>query len=118
MAYSYLIKVKTRAAVANIGQLVLSAPKHAYFRTREHTITAFWDYLLFLELCYKVLEKDQRAHLHDHILRPKYNALHELYYSDRFVSEGDFAERLLRLLGCVCKIHSCLNARLLSNIHG
>jgi hypothetical protein len=66
--------------------------------THEHTITAFWEYLLFLELCYKLLEKDQQIHLHNHVLRPKYLVLQELYRSDSFVSEGDFAERLLRLL--------------------
>lgn len=69
--------------------------------TQEHTLTAFWEYLLYLELCYKLLEKDQRVHLHNHILRPKYLALQELYNKDRLVSEGDFAERLLRLLEAI-----------------
>lgn len=29
--------------------------------TREHTITAFWEYLLLLELCQKLLEKDRNG---------------------------------------------------------
>src|SRR4030095_1659080 len=66
--------------------------------TQEHTITAFWEYLLFLELCHKLLEKDRRIHLHNHILRPKYVELEALYLEDQFISEGDFAERLLRLV--------------------
>ena len=69
--------------------------------TREHTIAAFWEYLLFLELCYKLLEKDRTVHLHNHILRPKYIELQNLYRSDKFISEGDFAERLLRLLDAI-----------------
>ena len=31
----------------------------------EHTITAFWEYLLLLEICYKLLEKDRLPHTRD-----------------------------------------------------
>ena len=31
--------------------------------TLEHTITALWEYVLLLELCYKVLEKDKIPHI-------------------------------------------------------
>ena len=30
--------------------------------TLEHTITAFWEYLLLLEVCHKILEKDRVPH--------------------------------------------------------
>lgn len=69
--------------------------------TREHTITAFWEYLFFLEICYKLLEKDRKVHLHNHVLRPKYIALQTLYQNDVFVAEGDFAERLLMLVQAI-----------------
>jgi hypothetical protein len=36
--------------------------------TREHTITAFWEYLLLLEICHKLLQKDKMLHLRDHKL--------------------------------------------------
>jgi hypothetical protein len=65
--------------------------------TQEHTITAFWEYLLLLELCQKLLEKDRTRHLHDHTLRELYQKLEEAYRNDPFITEGDFAERLLRL---------------------
>lgn len=65
--------------------------------TREHTITAFWEYLLLLELCQKVLEKDRIRHLHDHTLRERYQELEATYRNDPLIMEGDFAERLLRL---------------------
>jgi hypothetical protein len=65
--------------------------------TREHTITAFWEYLLLLELCQKLLEKDRVRHLHDHTLREPYRELEATYRNDPFITEGDFAERLLRL---------------------
>lgn len=74
--------------------LVLDRLEHG---TRDHTITAFWEYLFLLEICYKILEKDKTTHIHDHILRDSYNSLRREYLNDDFVAEGDFAERLLRL---------------------
>jgi hypothetical protein len=64
----------------------------------QHTITAFWEYLLLLEICYKLLEKDRLPHTRDlRLLRP-YQKLAAIYDSDRYVTEGDFSERLSRLL--------------------
>lgn len=80
--------------------------EHLEFGTREHTITAFWEYLFFLEICYKLLEKDRRVHLHNHVLRPKFLALQEHYQNDAFVAEGDFAERLLMLVDAIDEKYS------------
>lgn len=66
--------------------------------TKEHTITAFWEYLLLLELCHKLLEKDKDVHLTNHNLFESYRELSKEYAQDAYVSEGDFAERLLKLL--------------------
>jgi len=65
--------------------------------TKEHTITAFWEYLLLLEICHKLLQKDKILHLRDHNLYSPYQALESTYISDEYVSEGDFAERMLKL---------------------
>ncbi len=65
--------------------------------TREHTITAFWEYLLLLETCHKILHKDQRAYLRDTRLYEPYRRLADGYFSDQYICEGDFAERMLRL---------------------
>jgi hypothetical protein len=40
--------------------------------TLDHTITAFWEYLLLLEVCYKLIEKDQDVHKRDHRLFAPY----------------------------------------------
>lgn len=66
--------------------------------TLEHTMTAFWEYLLLLEICYKILEKDRIPHTRDRRLFAPYRALWDTYYSDQYVSEGDFSERLSGLL--------------------
>jgi hypothetical protein len=64
----------------------------------EHTITAFWEYLLLLEICYKLLEKDRLPHTRNYRLLKPYQKLASIYDSDRYVTEGDFSERLSRLL--------------------
>lgn len=65
---------------------------------QEHVATAFWEYVLLLEICRKLLDKDQQAHLKDHTLYAPYRRLHELYQDDEFIREGDFSERMLALV--------------------
>lgn len=62
--------------------------------TKEHVMTAFWEYVLLLELCHKLIDKDKQQHLRDHTLWEPYRALVALYRDDAFVAEGDFAERM------------------------
>jgi hypothetical protein len=40
--------------------------------SRQHLITAFWEYLILLEVAYKVLEKDQYTYKHNHEIRELY----------------------------------------------
>lgn len=64
----------------------------------EHTITAFWEYLLLLEICHKLLQKDSSIHMRDRRLTEPYRELSKLYKTDEYVVEGDFSERLSTLL--------------------
>jgi hypothetical protein len=64
----------------------------------EHTITAFWEYLLLLEICHKLLQKDRLNHTRDRLLSQPYRDLANLYQTDEYVVEGDFSERLSSLL--------------------
>lgn len=66
--------------------------------TKEHVMTAFWEYLLLLEACHKILDKDRELHVNDHRLYSPYRELAVAYREDAFVAEGDFAERMSRLL--------------------
>lgn len=61
---------------------------------RHHLVTAFWEYLLYLEVCYKVLEKDRIRHLRDHTLTNPYRELSASYFRESEESQGDFSERL------------------------
>lgn len=61
---------------------------------KTHLITALFEYVFYLEICYKILEKDASRHLRDNKLYQSYVELQEQYYSGD-VSEGDFSERLV-----------------------
>ena len=57
---------------------------------RQHLITAFWEYLILLEVTYKLLEKDADTHRRDHDLFQLYVELKETYEVSDFSTEGDF----------------------------
>jgi hypothetical protein len=65
--------------------------------SRQHLITAFWEYLLLLEVAYKLLEKDKVVHRYNHNITELYRDLEKTYKRENFSSEGDFSERLLVL---------------------
>jgi hypothetical protein len=63
---------------------------------KTHLITAFFEYVLYLEICYKVLEKDKDRHTRDGRLYEPYRRLLDAYQAGD-AGEGDFSERLLSL---------------------
>lgn len=65
---------------------------------QEHLSTAFWEYVLLLELCYKVLEADRQNHLYNPITKDNYNRLVSIYNEDDDIREGDFSERMNSLV--------------------
>jgi hypothetical protein len=65
--------------------------------TKAHTITAFWEYLLLLETCHKILAQDEVRHMRNGQLYEPYRRLADAYGEDDFVSAGDFGERMLKL---------------------
>ncbi|WP_445679016.1 P-loop ATPase, Sll1717 family [Radicibacter daui] len=67
------------------------------FGARKEVIAAFWEYLLWLEIAYKILEKDERRAYHDPRLTEGYRALERLYEARVDTGKGDFSERLKRL---------------------
>jgi nucleoside 2-deoxyribosyltransferase len=69
--------------------------------TLQHTITAFWNYVLLLEICYKILEKDRQRHLNNHNLFESYKRLEDLYNVSDYFSEGDFSERIGSLIDTI-----------------
>ena len=64
---------------------------------QEHLFVAFWEYILYIEIVYKILEKDQKNFARDPNLTEGYLSLSKLYESQESLVEGDFSERLLTL---------------------
>lgn len=64
---------------------------------QQHLITAFWEYVLLLEIAYKILEKDNKIYMRDHQLTEFYLNLSKLYGKAELAQEGDFRERLSNL---------------------
>lgn len=62
--------------------------------TKEHTIAAFWEYVLLLELLNHVIVQDAKYVGRDHHVTEKLPTLREKYRHDDFIHEGDFSERI------------------------
>lgn len=71
--------------------------EHLAEGSRQHLITAFWEYLILLEVTYKLLEKDQHSYRFNHKIRDLYEELEAIYKGSKGVSEGDFSERIMQL---------------------
>ena len=65
---------------------------------RQHLITAFWEYLIYLEIAYKLLEKDRATYRHSHDIHDAYIRLSDAYKAEGLAAEGDFSERLSALV--------------------
>lgn len=66
--------------------------------TFQHTIMAFWEYVLLLELCNKILSNDKELHIHNENLYQPYRQISELYRAEGYDTEGDFSERMSTLM--------------------
>lgn len=64
---------------------------------RKEVIAAFWEYVLWLEIAYKLLEKDQQRAYRDPALLERYRKLEALFQARVDTGAGDFSERLRRL---------------------
>lgn len=67
------------------------------YGSREHIIVAFWEYLLLLEVCNKIINIDQEIHIRNVKLLEPYKKIKEKYGNDDYISENDFSERMSKL---------------------
>lgn len=66
--------------------------------SKEFLLSAFWEYVLLLEVCAKMLEKDQDVHKRNHTLFEPYQRLLKFYRSETSSVGVSFSDRLLRLI--------------------
>jgi hypothetical protein len=75
--------------------------------SKEHLLTALWEYVLLLEIAVRILRDDRGRHVTNHNLNKPYQDLSRLVLKYResgsYMEEGDFAERLDRVLADVEK---------------
>lgn len=62
-----------------------------------HVLTAFWNYLLLLEIANKIIEKEQRMAHRDYSLSLKLEEIKSVY-KQHVEEEGDFSERLMNMV--------------------
>ncbi len=70
--------------------------------SREHLLTALWEYVVLLEIAFRIVRDDRVSHVHNHLLNEPYRQLDEFLSSNAATTgisdEGDFSERLDRVL--------------------
>jgi hypothetical protein len=65
---------------------------------RQHVLTAFWNYVLLLEIAHKIVREEERYSYRDQRLRDAYQRVTTAYGANVNLEEADFSERLLRLV--------------------
>lgn len=65
---------------------------------QQHVLTAFWNYLLLMELAHKIVNTEVNLSYRDPRLREPYERVRIAYGNDRSSEQGDFSERLLTLV--------------------
>lgn len=65
---------------------------------RLHILTAFWNYVLLMEIAHKIIEEEGRYVYRDHHLKAAYDEVVNAYGSANQLEEADFSERLLNLV--------------------
>jgi len=65
---------------------------------QQHVLTAFWNYLLLMEIAYRIVRDDSSyAYRHPRTAEP-YQRIVDASGTDKNVEQGDFSERLLTLV--------------------
>jgi hypothetical protein len=72
---------------------------------RQHVLTAFWNYLLLMEVAYKILKDEERYAYRDLKRKEAYDRVVKAFGEKDQTEEADFSERLLRLVDDILKRH-------------
>jgi hypothetical protein len=68
---------------------------------QQHVLTAFWNYLLLMEIAHKIIHEEFAFSFHSTMLRESYLRVVKAYGADRDAEQGDFSERLLKLVDSI-----------------
>jgi len=65
---------------------------------RQHVLTAFWNYVLLMEIAHKIIKDEERYAYRDPDLKKAYEKIAKSHGDNDQLEEADFSERLLRLV--------------------
>ena len=65
---------------------------------RQHVLTAFWNYMLLMEIAHKIIKEEGRYAYRDYNIKQAYENVIKAYGNNQQLEEADFSERLLRLV--------------------
>jgi hypothetical protein len=68
---------------------------------RQHVLTAFWNYVLLMEIAHKIVKEEERYAYRDYRLKEAYEKVTEAYGGNGQLEEADFSERLLNLVDAI-----------------
>ncbi len=65
---------------------------------QEHVLTAFWNYVLLMEIAHKIVHADKAFSYRDPNVRRAYLDVEAAYGTEAVTEQADFSERLLKLV--------------------
>lgn len=68
---------------------------------RQHVLTAFWNYVLLMEIAHKIIVEEDRFAYRDHNIKEAFEKISLEYGSGQQLEEADFSERLLQLVDSI-----------------
>ena len=72
---------------------------------QEHVMTAFWHYILLLEIAHKIVSTEETIASRDERARTYFEQVTSIYEGQFGSEQGDFSERLLKLVGDIANRH-------------
>jgi len=77
---------------------------------QQHVLTAFWNYLLVMELAHQILNHEGTLPYRDYRSKAAFERIGELYGEEQEVEQADFSERLLRLVNRIAESESAFSS--------
>lgn len=89
--------------LVKLREFVLAGLSGGY---QQHLLTAFWNYLLIVEIAYQIAKHEGTSHYRDPRLRSAFNRIAKEFPAEMDDEQADFSERLLRLVNEVTERRS------------
>jgi hypothetical protein len=68
---------------------------------RQHVLTAFWNYLLLVEIAHKIIVGEERYAYRDYRIKDAYERVVDAHGANLALEQADFSERLLHLVDSI-----------------